>query len=743
MPLTDNLIVYCTLNEASGTRSDSHGSNSLSETGSVGSGTGNLNGSATFNGSIANYLSHTDNADLSTGDIDFTVQIGVKLNATLSTYYVLAHKGWAGASNSNREWVIWYDSNADRFVFSVEGSGGVVTSNYANNFGAPSAGVWYLIHAWHDSVNNQTGISVNAGTPNTASHSAGVNDGILDLVLGASVSQTLSLNGELDEFGFWKRVLSSQDRTDLHNGGAWLPYPFATGGTIRRRYARGAQISLVADQGSKVGRENRGDFHSVGDITTLPLPMADRNAKINQGDIHSFHPDAANGHHRRSVSLETSLISPIHAKHRFARGDTRLYPSSLDITIGDKRRAPIVDTPAAPNQAIRRFARGDTRSLQAEVDHGRTHRGWTPETPAAAPTMARRRFARGDTYSQGSDIPIGYHSRGRAIFGELPELAPFIGPRRKSRKQFRRTIPSGEVGPSLITPVHAARRGPNGDVATQGADYPTGGAKRAANPGNEQPDFVPFVGPRRKSRRQYRRTLHPPGEALAEARTAERRVASGLAGDICFWFHGKTSRRPTPPGSLEGSRSHRDVRPIPFPIFNGKTRRSLPQDQDAVQDPIQKRRFVRAEHIPFLEIAPAPRRAVTREEDNAPSSNRPVRIKLRRPGVEMLPIAPHRRRPLIRPPEDPVFIRRRPKMFEWIAPFLYDTAKPVRGYNYLTGEDAEPDPCPERPIFTESEDAQAALVEESGQLLLVASDSGLPGRIDDEDSRPIFPNECR
>ncbi len=101
----------------------------------------------------------------------------------------------------------------------------------ADNFGVPSTATYYLVHGWHDSINDELGISVNAGIANTTAHSAGVFDSTSNFTMGRNdESLTLYWDGLIDEAGFWKRVLTSDERTQLYNAGNGLAYPFVTGG---------------------------------------------------------------------------------------------------------------------------------------------------------------------------------------------------------------------------------------------------------------------------------------------------------------------------------------------------------------------------------------------------------------------------------------------------------------------------------------------------------------------------------
>jgi len=225
--LLTNLISYWKLDEASGTRVDSHGTNDLTDNGSVGSGTGIINSAADFESSTPQYLSHSDNSDLSTGDIDFTFACWLKPESVAGNMVIA---GKSTAASGGEEWILRYNLLADRFRLTVQG-GSTYTEIDANSFGFPVVGSWHFVVIWHDSVNNLVGISVNAGTPDTASHTAGVNDGSGPFQIGKYPNDPSQYwDGLVDEAGFWKRVLTSQERTDLYNSGSGLAYSAFGGG---------------------------------------------------------------------------------------------------------------------------------------------------------------------------------------------------------------------------------------------------------------------------------------------------------------------------------------------------------------------------------------------------------------------------------------------------------------------------------------------------------------------------------
>lgn len=232
MAIIDNLVVYWKLDEASGNRADSHSTNTLTDNNTVTSAAAILNNGGSFSAGNLEYLSIADNAALSTGDIDYSWQWWVKL-ASAGSQRVGPGK-WAVPQ---REYLLWYDSTGNRFNFNVSYDGTNNTGVAANNFGAVSMGVFYCIHCGHDSVNNLIWITVNAGTADTAAHSTGSFDSSSAFEIGrnaeAAALSAFYMDGVVDEVAFWKRTLSSGDRTSLYNSGAGLAYPFSSGSAIK------------------------------------------------------------------------------------------------------------------------------------------------------------------------------------------------------------------------------------------------------------------------------------------------------------------------------------------------------------------------------------------------------------------------------------------------------------------------------------------------------------------------------
>lgn len=235
MALNDNLIAYWKLDEASGSRADSHSTNTLTDSTSTGSAAGKIGLAADFELGSNNFLTIADNVDLSTGDIDFTMTCWLNMESQAAIAYIL---GKYNTTGNQRAYTLVYVDSTDRLTWRVSNNGTAVVDTTADNFGAVPTATWMFVVMWHDATANAIGIQVNNGTANTTAHTTGVFDGTSAFQIGARVGSTTDdYDGLVDEVGFWKRILTADEKTALYNAGAGLSYPFSSVAAIAsRRY---------------------------------------------------------------------------------------------------------------------------------------------------------------------------------------------------------------------------------------------------------------------------------------------------------------------------------------------------------------------------------------------------------------------------------------------------------------------------------------------------------------------------
>lgn len=209
-----NLTSWWSMDEASGTRADSHGTNHLTPVSGPGSAAGKVGNAVDL---LNQRLEVASNASLQLNAGDFTLAGWVMLDSKVAQQYLIS-KG-----NSQYEYQIDYYHVPDRFRF---WSYNAATQNLAtaNNLGAVSTGVWYFIVAWYNLAGDTWNIQVNNGTPDSA---AAVNTQAAStgtLWIGANGASGFT-DGLLDEWALWKGYnLSADERGWLWNGGAGRAY---------------------------------------------------------------------------------------------------------------------------------------------------------------------------------------------------------------------------------------------------------------------------------------------------------------------------------------------------------------------------------------------------------------------------------------------------------------------------------------------------------------------------------------
>ena len=237
--LPTSLVVYYDCDESSGNLLDSKGSNDQTDTNTVASATGIVSNARDFERDNSEYFTRADTADLSSGDISFTITAWVKIETKsgAGSQMWIFNKG----NGTDREYMLLYDVDSDRFRFfiSVDGLGSAYAIVNANNFGAVSIGTWYWIQAGHDASADITFISVNNGTEDTtATLGLGPTDLTGGSAVGNQVSATDYWDGLIDEIAFHKKRLATAEKADLYNAGA--------GNTYDPTGSCGSQVIMVA-----------------------------------------------------------------------------------------------------------------------------------------------------------------------------------------------------------------------------------------------------------------------------------------------------------------------------------------------------------------------------------------------------------------------------------------------------------------------------------------------------------------
>jgi hypothetical protein len=206
--LLNGLISYWKLDEASGTRADSVGTNNLAQSANVAGPPGLINQCAQFDGT--QYLFIASNATLQVSG-DFTFSGWIRLNVATDNVAIVSK--WI---STGYEYVL-YNDPVKGFLFNVGNTSEAAVGS------SPTAGLWYHLVGWYDSSDQKTRLRVN----DTVTYVAPVT---FSLVQGTTPFNIAGVNNVptsgcfIDEIGFWKRLLTPAEITKLYNGGSGWPF---------------------------------------------------------------------------------------------------------------------------------------------------------------------------------------------------------------------------------------------------------------------------------------------------------------------------------------------------------------------------------------------------------------------------------------------------------------------------------------------------------------------------------------
>lgn len=254
MAMRDNLVSWWKLDEASGSRADAHGTNTLTDNNTVASATGKQSNAGDFEAGNSEYLSITD-ASQSGLDFsgDMTVQAWVKFESLPSTNAMAIISKMTGAP-SGRAYFFGYDngwhSGANRLLFFAYESSSLYTRGYYS--WTPTTGVWYHLVAVYSSASQGSVTFYIDGTAQTTTHDnqtgGTIQNSSQPFRIGADDDGGVGryFDGLIDEVAVWGRALSSGEVTTLYNGGSGVTYESTGGATIVNPTTQEATFTIPA-----------------------------------------------------------------------------------------------------------------------------------------------------------------------------------------------------------------------------------------------------------------------------------------------------------------------------------------------------------------------------------------------------------------------------------------------------------------------------------------------------------------
>ena len=214
-PGTTGLVSWWSLDEASGDRADSHGSNHMSPVATPGNATGKVGS-------------------------------GVDLEASSSQYLTIAAAAQTGLGSAGSfSFGAWYqvESTGTRFVASKRSVGAAEFTITTSNEATPACyfylspgfsphvisaafpvGSWVFLVVGYNSATGQSCVSVNGAAPNTATRTFG-GLATAPFSIGYDLSGgLLKFDGVIDEAFYYTRWLSDDELSWLYNSGAGRAY---------------------------------------------------------------------------------------------------------------------------------------------------------------------------------------------------------------------------------------------------------------------------------------------------------------------------------------------------------------------------------------------------------------------------------------------------------------------------------------------------------------------------------------
>lgn len=324
--LRKGLVGYWRMEELTGTRYDrSPSGNHLLSSNSVGQAVGVVGNCAYFTKFSTPYLNLPSNATLQGANRDLFIACWVKLTTKTTTQQIVTK---FGASITNRcEYALLYVPSAtDRFEFiiSTNNAGGTLTA-VANNFGAPSIGVWYFICAWWDQTAGTVNISVNNGTANSTSGPKAIGSTGAAFMVGwrETLPSNESLDGYVDELGLWRRVLTTAEKSQLYRGGLGVTHP-------RFQASQPCNV-LIAFEGDSITAELSADTvkYPYAAVQSINAHLAYLNFAVSGSTLTDLNNRATMVDAAYTPSKTCVLSVLIGANDLFASGDTNAFVAGL------------------------------------------------------------------------------------------------------------------------------------------------------------------------------------------------------------------------------------------------------------------------------------------------------------------------------------------------------------------------------------------------------------------------------
>lgn len=220
MALLPNLTSYWRMEEASGSRADAVGTNTLTDNNTVTQQAGKIGFAGSYTAANSESLSRASNATLTTGGVDFSLAYWVNPVDLAGNYMQICKLD----SGNNGEWdLLQLIGGAIRVRLWVAAA---AQANF-NSGTSLTAAIYNLVVFTFVNSTRVASISVNNSVFTTAVATAAPVDTAVPFTIGILSGDGAAFSGGIDEVGWWKgRALSIADVGLLWNAGAGNGFPF-------------------------------------------------------------------------------------------------------------------------------------------------------------------------------------------------------------------------------------------------------------------------------------------------------------------------------------------------------------------------------------------------------------------------------------------------------------------------------------------------------------------------------------
>lgn len=235
--LSTSLVSYWELEEASGTRADSHSTNDLTDNNTVGQVTGVQGFAASTTRANTEYLSRADNASLSiTGDLSVSAWMRMTTNSTDGEETTIVSK----FGNTTRSYMFTINRSENNFAMKawIDADGSGPTTNGDCNATAfdtsTSQTAWHHLVWVYDASAGTVSCYHNASAAGTVgSLDTSIHDNASAFQIGYNglLGASDAFDGWIDEVGIWSKTLTTTEISDLYNSGAGIPYDAGSAAT--------------------------------------------------------------------------------------------------------------------------------------------------------------------------------------------------------------------------------------------------------------------------------------------------------------------------------------------------------------------------------------------------------------------------------------------------------------------------------------------------------------------------------